>query len=238
MVEAKPASTVIVLREGSPFEILMVRRNDKVAFMAGSYVFPGGRVDDGDRPVADARLPRATFRDLSDADEAAYRAAAVRELEEEANVRITIDDLQPFAHWVTPEIESRRYDTRFFLARMPAGQVARHDEGETTALEWLTPREAIERFNRRELLLPPPTYTSIRQVAPRTSIEDVFTWAKSRPIARVMPGFFKDGDVVTLTLPGDPTFPTIPDWDVPEETRFVLQDGERWQPQSARRSTD
>ena len=48
-----------------------------------------------------------------------------------------------------------------------------------------------------------------------------------------MPGFFKDGDEVTLTLPGDPLFPTIPDWDVPEETRFVLQDGARWQPSKA-----
>jgi 8-oxo-dGTP pyrophosphatase MutT (NUDIX family) len=235
---ARPASTVIVLRPGDPFEILMVRRNDQVAFMAGSYVFPGGRVDDGDRPDAGAPLPRATFRDLSDAEEAAFRTAAVRELREEANVEIAHDALQPFAHWVTPEVEIRRYDTRFFLARMPEGQIAKHDEGETTALGWLTPREAIERFNRKELLLPPPTYTSIRQLAPRTSIDDVFAWAKVRSIARVMPGFFKDGDALTLTLPGDPLFPTIPDWDVPEETRFVLQDGARWQPLSARRSTD
>ena len=227
---ARPASTVVVLRPGSPFEILMVRRNDTVAFMAGSYVFPGGRVDDDDRPAPGSALPRATFRDLSDAEEAAYRAAAVRELQEEANVQITIDDLLPFAHWVTPEIETRRYDTRFFLARMPKGQTAKHDESETTALDWLSPNEAVERFNRRELLLPPPTYTSIRQLAPRSSIDDVFAWAKSRPIARIMPGFFKNGDEVTLTLPGDPTFPTIPGWEVPEETRFVLQDGARWQP--------
>lgn len=233
IVPARPASTVIVLQAGDPFEILMVRRNDTVAFMAGSYVFPGGRVDDGDRPAAGGTLPRATFRDLSDADEAAYRAAAVRELQEEANVHITVGDLQPFAHWVTPEIETRRYDTRFFLARMPEGQTARCDEGETTALEWLSPEAAIERFNRRELLLPPPTYTSIRQLAPRSSIDDVFAWAKSRPIARIMPGFFKNGDEVTLTLPGDPTFPAVADWDVPEETRFVLQDGARWQPRRA-----
>ena len=211
----------------------MVRRNDKVAFMAGSYVFPGGRVDDGDRPAAGAQLPRATFRDLSDADEAAYRAAGIRELQEEANVRITVNDLQPFAHWVTPEIEIRRFDTRFFLARMPEGQTAKHDESETTAFEWLSPAEAIDRFNRRELLLPPPTYTSIQQLAPRTSIEDVFEWAKARPIVCVMPGFFKDGEVATLTLPGDPLFPTIPGWDVPEETRFVLEDGNRWRPQKA-----
>ena len=211
----------------------MVRRNDQVAFMAGSYVFPGGRVDEGDRPPSHSALPRATFPDLSDADEAAYRTAAVRELQEDANVKLTADDLQPFAHWVTPEIETRRYDTRFFLARMPEGQVAKHDEGETTALDWLSPSEAIARFQRRELLLPPPTWTTIRQLAPRTSIEDVFAWAKTRAIVRVMPGFFKNGDEVTLTLPGDPTFPTIAGWDVPEETRFVLEEGARWAPRKA-----
>lgn len=211
----------------------MVRRNDKVAFMAGSYVFPGGRVDDTDRPAAGQRVPKAGFPDLSDAEEAAVRIAAVRELQEEANVAITIDDLVPLAHWVTPEIEIRRYDTRFFLARMPAGQTAKHDESETTALEWLTPREAIDRFERRQMLLPPPTWTTIRQLAHRTSIDDAMAWAKRRPIVRVMPGFFKNGDEVTLTLPGDPLFPTIPGWEVPEETRFVLEDGARWAPRKA-----
>ena len=208
----------------------MVRRNDKVAFMAGSYVFPGGRVDDHDRPPTGEPVPKAVFEDLSDEDEAAFRMAAVRELQEEANVYITIDDLQPFAHWVTPEIEIRRYDTRFFIARMPAGQTAKHDESETVALEWLSPQEAIARFQRKELLLPPPTYTSIKQLAPRTSIDDAIAWARSRPIVRIMPGFFKNGEEVTLTLPGDPTFPTIPGWDIPDETRFVLEEGARWAP--------
>lgn len=230
---ARPAATVIVLRDGEPFEILMVRRNDKVAFMAGSYVFPGGRVDDGDRPPEGAPVPAATFADLTDIEEAAYRTAAVRELQEEASVCITVNDLHPFAHWVTPEIETRRFDTRFFLARMPAGQDAMHDDGEMTALEWLSPREAIARFERRELLLPPPTWTSIRQLAKRTSIEDVMQWARSRKIVRVMPGFVKTGEEMMLTLPGDPLFPAIPDWEVPEETRFVLQDGARWQPLKA-----
>lgn len=244
---ARPAATVIVLRPSTrheaashdsslrasdPFEILLVRRNDKVAFMAGSYVFPGGRVDEGDR-APDVPVKPASFPDLSDADEAAFRMAAVRELQEEANVYITIDDLHPFAHWVTPEIETRRFDTRFFLARMPSGQEARHDEGETTALEWLSPQEAIARFQRKELLLPPPTWTTIRQLAPRSSIDDVFAWAATRPIVRVMPGFLKNGDEVMLTLPGDPLFPTIPGWDVPEETRFVLEAGARWRPLKA-----
>jgi hypothetical protein len=50
---------------------------------------------------------------------------------------------------------------------------------------------------------------------------------------RVMPGFFKNGDDVTLTLPGDPLYPTIPGWEIPEETRFVLEDGVRWAPRKA-----
>jgi 8-oxo-dGTP pyrophosphatase MutT (NUDIX family) len=227
---ARPASTVIVLRPGDPFEILMLRRNDKVAFMAGSYVFPGGRVDESDRPPGGTRLSAATFPDLSAEDEATYRMAAVRELQEEASVYITVDDLAPFAHWVTPEIETRRFDTRFFLARMPEGQEAMHDNGEMTALEWLSPREAIARFQRRELLLPPPTWTSIRQLAQRSSIDDVMRWARSRKIVRVMPGFIKNEKEFILTLPGDPLLPAIPDWEVPEETRFVLQDGGRWEP--------
>jgi 8-oxo-dGTP pyrophosphatase MutT (NUDIX family) len=238
VVAARPASTVIVLRgadkpEGlSPrsFEVLMVRRNETVAFMAGSYVFPGGRVDDADRPSPGAALTPARFPDLSDEEETAYRTAAVRELEEEANVRVTTADLEPLAHWVTPEIETRRFDTRFFLARMPAGQVAKHDESETTALEWLSPRAAIGKFERREFLLPPPTWTTIRQLAKLTSIDEVFEWARGRKIVRVMPGFIKNETVTMLTLPGDPLFPTIPDWEVPEETRFVLETGARWQP--------
>ena len=236
----RPAATVIVLRHpstsleaGSPFEILMVRRNDKVAFMAGSYVFPGGRVDDADRPPVDARLPPAAFPDLSDAEEAAYRIAAVRELQEEANVSLGVNDLHPFAHWVTPEVETRRYDTRFFVARMPDGQEAKHDDGEMTALEWLTPLEAMARFERRELLLPTPTWTSIRQLAKRSSIEDVMAWARAQRIVRVMPGFRKTDDEFMLMLPGDPLVPPIAGWETPEETRFVLEDGVRWRPLKA-----
>ena len=233
-VPIRPAATVVVLREPAdardPFDILMVRRSDHVAFMAGSYVFPGGRVDEGDYPAPHAELRAPIFSDLSARDEIAFRTAAVRELAEEASVVITEDDLHPLAHWVTPDIEIRRYDTRFFLARMPAGQHPRHDASETSALEWLSPREAIARFERRALLLPPPTWTTIRQLQKRSSIEDALAWAASRQIVRVMPGFFKEGDHMTLTLPGDPTYPAMPGWDVPEETRFILEDGARWRP--------
>lgn len=229
-IPARPAATVIVLREGDPFECLLLRRNDKVAFMAGSYVFPGGRVDPADHPAPGSALRPPTFADLSDAEEAAYRQAAVREVMEEANVAIDPADLAPLAHWVTPEIEIRRYDTRFFVARLPAGQDPRHDDGEMTALEWMSPKAAIAKFGRRELLLPPPTWTTIRQLEKLASIDAVFSWARRQTIVRVMPGFIKTDTVTMLTLPGDPLFPAMPGWEVPEETRFVLEEGARWQP--------
>jgi 8-oxo-dGTP pyrophosphatase MutT (NUDIX family) len=232
-VEARPASTVVVLRSDADdrFEVLLVRRNDKVAFMAGAYVFPGGRVDDEDRAPALGLKPAVSrFPDLTADAELPYRVAAVREVHEEANVSIGIDDLIPFAHWVTPQIETRRYDTRFFLARMPAGQTARHDAGEMTELEWLTPAEAISRCERGDILLPPPTWTTLKQLARFATIDDVIRWASAKPIVCVQPGFIKDEVQTMLTLPGDPLHPTIPGWEIPEDTRFVLQEGKRWTP--------
>jgi 8-oxo-dGTP pyrophosphatase MutT (NUDIX family) len=233
---ARPASTVVVLRE--PFEVLMVKRNDKVAFMAGAYVFPGGRVDEGDRePGAGNREPGTVepgtvepsrFADLNPIEDAAYRRAAVRELMEEANVRLAPGDLEPFAHWVTPEIETRRYDTRFFLARMPERQEARHDDSETTAFAWLSPNDAIDKCLAGEVLLPPPTWTTLKQLAAFATVDKAFAWARAKSIPRVMPGFHKDESVTMLTLPGDPLLPTISGWDVPEETRFVLDDNGIW----------
>ena len=235
IAELRPASTVVVLRAGSDadLEVLLVRRNDKVAFMAGAYVFPGGRVDDEDRAhpdmlTRDARPSR--FTDLSPEEELPYRVAAVREVREEANLSIGVEDLIPFAHWVTPEIETRRYDTRFFLARMPDGQTARHDDGELTELVWCSPAEAIERGERNDILLPPPTWTTLKQLARFTTVDAAMEFAGTKPIVRVQPQFIKDDSRTMLTLPGDPLYPALAGWEIPEHTRFVLEHGKRWKP--------
>jgi 8-oxo-dGTP pyrophosphatase MutT (NUDIX family) len=229
----RPAATVVVLRPGdaAPFEVLMVRRNDKVAFMAGAYVFPGGRVDADDTAAAEtgaARWP-ARFHDLSAEEEGRYRTAAARELREEAQVTIDPADLVPLAHWVTPEIEIRRFDTRFFLVRMPSGQEARHDEGETTALQWLSPNHAVQSAVEGTIMLPPPTWTTLKRLARYATIEAVLDAARAAPIPRVQPMLIKTEEHTLLTLPGDPTYPLIEGWEIPAETRFRLHDG-RWQP--------
>ena len=217
----RPASTVVIVRDtpGSDgFEILMVRRNDKVAFMAGAYVFPGGRVDDDDLALAEGDTAQA------------HRVAAVREVQEEAGVVVDPSQLLLIAHWVTPEVEIRRFDTHFFLVRMPEGQEPRHDASETTEFAWLSPRAAIERCTNGEIMLPPPTWTTLKRMLQHRTTADLFAWAHAvATIPRVQPQLFKEAHQTVLTLPGDPSYPTIEGWEVPEDTRFVLQDG-RWRP--------
>ncbi|MCC7242802.1 MAG: NUDIX hydrolase [Acidobacteria bacterium] len=231
----RPASTVVVLRPraAASFEVLLVKRNDRVAFMAGAYVFPGGCVDEADRVAAVAARflgepPR--FADLSPAEELPYRLAAGRELEEEAGVRVGVDDLIPVAHWVTPANEPRRYDTRFFLTLMPEGQEARHDGGETTDLAWEHPRDATARCRRGDIMLPPPTWTTLRQLERHPTLADVLAWARRAPIRRVRPTLVAGPGPTVLTLPGDPLNPVTDGGDIPEETRFVLHEGRGWLP--------
>ena len=270
----RPAATVIVLRPGpvdaQAFEVLMVRRNDSVAFMGGAYVFPGGRVDDADA-VSDPTVVNgleavSRCADLGRDGEVRYRMAAIRELLEEAGVllatrdgvpvdgatvaalraaqakgeplarlaathglRLALDAVMPFAHWVTPPVEIRRYDTRFLMARVPRGQDGSHDQGETTALEWLRPAEAVARGARGEILLPPPTWTTLKRLARFASVDEAWRWAAQTPIVRIEPGFSRQGGVTRLMLPGDPTYP-LPDGLEPlEDTRFELAGG-AWRP--------
>jgi 8-oxo-dGTP pyrophosphatase MutT (NUDIX family) len=233
----RPAATVVVARDrsnGTGFDVLMLRRNDKVAFMGGAYVFPGGRVDDRDAAANGTAFAETSrrFEDLAPAEEWSYRIAAAREVEEEAAVIVDPAALVPIAHWVTPEVETRRYDTRFFVTRMPGGQHARHDGDETTALAWLTPDEAITRCLDGEIMLPPPTWITLKRMSGLASVDDLLAWADVVPIVRVQPLLFRDQDRMVLTLPGDPSFPTIDGWEIPDDTRFVLKDGQ-WRPTRA-----
>src|SRR5919199_6804734 len=113
---APPAATVIVLRGGAErLEVLLVRRTPKARFMGGAWVFPGGAVDAGEGE-----------------GDAAHRAAAVREVQEEAGLTLAEPAaLVPFARWITPPEVTVRFDTYFFLAVAPEGQEAKPDGQET-----------------------------------------------------------------------------------------------------------
>lgn len=154
---------------------------------------------------------------------------SLREVAEHEELRLALDVLTLFAHWVTPEIEIKRFDARFFLATPPEGQEPTPDEGETTESVWLDPRDAIEECRRGAIALPPPTWTTLRTLAAFSTVDDVTEWARQRKVVCVQPRLVRRGRVTLLTLPGDPLHPPLAGFDAPPDTRFVLENG-RWRP--------
>jgi 8-oxo-dGTP pyrophosphatase MutT (NUDIX family) len=99
------------------------------------------------------------------------------------------DLLKPWSRWVTPEFESRRFDTRFFAAVLPAGQhtadVAAEADGEADAAAWLSPSAAIAAARRKEILLMPPTAVSLAELAEHSSMESAL--AAPRELTPILP---------------------------------------------------
>lgn len=143
-------------------------------------------------------------------------------------LQLAFDELAYFAHWVTPEIETRRFDTRFFIARAPDGQTPVHDARETSHSEWLPPLDAIDQCRREMISLPPPTWTTLSMLARFRSVDEALGWARHKPIPRVQPRFERRGEQTLLFYPGDPMYPPVEGFDA-TETRFVLEN-RRWRP--------
>ena len=147
---AKPSASVVVVRDGADaLEVLMLRRNEKIAFHGGAWVFPGGRIDaqDGDF-VAGAELEIA-------------KRAAVRETLEETGLAVTSAVMLPFAHWTTPVELPKRFATWFFVAPLMGEHEVHIDNSEIIDYRWLTPSAALALQGAGELELPAPTYITL-----------------------------------------------------------------------------
>ncbi len=170
----------------------MVRRPGGADFAPGAYVFPGGTVHEDDRVFEDE-----------------LRAAAVRELFEEAGILLApgardaecaevrnqvehgrtfgealvevglepaFDSLVMFARWVTPAQLPRRFDARFYLARMPEGQTVRPQPGEVTDWLWVAPSRAL---SRPEITLVYATSVVLESVADAPDAAALFARARA-----------------------------------------------------------
>ena len=131
----------------------------------------------------------------------------------ERDLVLELGRLAYWARWITPVWEHRRYDTRFFLARAPEGQVAAFDDVEVTGQHWLPPREAVDKAHSGELFLIYPTIKNLEDVAAACgeagSIDDAFGCAARRDIVTVLPHFERSPDgAVSVTHPGQPGYPT------------------------------
>jgi 8-oxo-dGTP pyrophosphatase MutT (NUDIX family) len=151
---------VIVLRDGvAGLEVLMLRRATTLAFAAGNWVFPGGRVEPGDLAAA----PSGPGGYLG--EQAAARRAAAREAAEEAGIALDAASLVPLSHWLPPTTAPRRFSTWIFLASADPTAAVEVDGGEITAHTWAHPADVLRRRDIGEVALMPPTWVSLWHVA-------------------------------------------------------------------------
>ncbi len=254
-----PAATVILLRDAAPSpEVLLIARHAKSQFLPDTYVFPGGRVDEGDATLADrvggltgaeaaARLgPERTPRDALAFYVAAIRetfeesgillarrrgkpelldaataqklsrhrlevqegSTSFREIAEENDLELACDLLSAHGHWITPEMVPQRFDTLFFTALAPAGQLAAHDGVEATDHVWLRPEDALAQYRKNERRMIFPTLCNLETIAGFASVEQALAASRRRPLVPVLPRMAeRDGERI-LEIPSEAGYPT------------------------------
>ncbi len=150
------------------------------------------------RPV---RLDAARYADYRRACQADHRAfwAMLRA----ERLTLATDGLVYFAHWITPEIQPLRFDTRFFAALMPEGQEAVADEREITEVRWLAPREAMELNARGQLSLRNPTVKNLELFDGAPTLAAALERLNGREVRTILPRVIIEGDKRRVLLPGE-----------------------------------
>ena len=194
-IPIRPASTVVLLRDGSTvLEVLMVRRNRKLAFAGGFWVFPGGAVEEQDRVLASG-----------DEDEAARHAAA-REAEEEAGVNPDPKEIVLISHWTTPIGEPKRFSTWIFAGAIDADAEITIDGSEIHEHQWLGVFQALQLHRDGELPILPPTYITLRALSRYASAEEALLGERETPCPRILP--------LMVPIEGEGGFATLYECDV------------------------
>jgi 8-oxo-dGTP pyrophosphatase MutT (NUDIX family) len=187
----RQAASVILLRGGADaLEILLVKRNPDARFMGGAWVFPGGAVDA-----------------VEGHDDAAHRAAGLRELEEEASV--SLDDpagLVAFSRWITPAAVKIRFDTWFYLAPAPDDAQPEPDGEETVDARWYSPADALAAHEAGEILLVFPTIKHLEQLGAFPTADALLEHARGREVVPVEPRVLMSGETARIVLPGEPGY--------------------------------
>jgi len=196
--EPRPAATVVLLRDTSAgVEVALLQRSAHLGFARGMYVFPGGALDPEDAQHGDPWLVaaiRETFEECGvllavpnpEQDVQDLRERAFAEVLGHLRVRPATEALHVFAHWVTPEVETRRFDTRFYAAALPPGQDLRELTGEHQAIGWFRPQDA------HGLPMLPPTAAALAELAKHDSVAHIL--AVPREPVPIMPRPVAAGD--------------------------------------------
>jgi len=233
----KLSATVLLLRDRSDLEVLLVKRHYQIDFAAGALVFPGGKAHEEDADPAWAELSDCDF----DGDPLTARVAAAREAFEESGILLArpkaergvdkphvgtdiadglahlrgpidrreasflemirdndlilaLDTLIHFAHWITPVMMPKRFDTHFYLAPAPAKQLASHDGRETTDAVWLNPNKALDMNEAGEATIIFPTRMVLGLLGEENAVDAAKARFDGAKVITVEPKLGKDDD--------------------------------------------
>ena len=176
--EPVPAATVVLVRQaasGVGIEVLLLKRNARLVFHGGHWVFPGGRIDAGDFAATGIPL-----------EYPAARKAALRETREETGIEIDEDLLIHVGHWTTPAGLPRRFATWFFVCPIYQPITVAIDHDEISDYCWLSPRQALQDARDEKLVLPRPTRVTLADLGVYEDLEELVRGMKSCRI-RVFP---------------------------------------------------
>jgi len=189
-VQPRLAASVLLLRDSpAGLQTWLLRRVPKMAFAPGMSVFPGGGVDPADSGGASSGLEAVIAGRFGVPDEQAglLLRAAIRELAEETGLELPPASLQPWARWVTPEVEPRRYDTFFFVAGLDASWQPAAVTGEASHADWILVSQALDEYRQGERPMLPPTVRNLMDVASFDSLDELLAAVPARPIRPIMP---------------------------------------------------
>lgn len=128
----------------------------------------------------------------------------------QAGLALRTDALLPWSRWITPRqpaVTNKRFDTRFFVARVCDDQIASHDNFETTDSVWLTPQQALTRYAGGEIDLVAPQIMSLYELKAHRSVDEALDEARQRPPVLIEPHPFDQDGQRILCYPGDPRHP-------------------------------
>jgi 8-oxo-dGTP pyrophosphatase MutT (NUDIX family) len=174
-------------------------------------------------PVVGKRLDAETLLALR--HELCEKGASLRALVAERELRLDLSALRPFSRWVTPAAEARRFDARFYLVALPAGQEGAHDHKETTQSFWASPSEILKRFDEGTAQLAPPQHRLLSVLATVKNVAHALALAEEMTLDIICPELVtQNDDSLALVLPGDPQH-SISARRIPGKTRYVMHDG-------------
>ena len=115
------------------------------------------------------------------------QSMTILELCQREKLELAIDRLVPYAHWITPNIRPKQFDTHFFLIATPADQIASHDGSETLDSVWITPTQALHSADTEQFTVVFPTHLNLIKLARSANTVQALAQAASTPIVTVQP---------------------------------------------------